>query len=196
MNFLLKTLTKSGIGGWVKALVFLFLTTVLVGCGGYANDLSSSSENSDVVNAAQAEIEHANQLNSKDTQCSDFVAAVLRRLGLQVPAFHANDFDKIAAKYLPQWSMTEFTTEDLANGRASLRQYLNSFPDHTAFFAQWPRNGQSGHVAIVEKVSYDSYVIYQAQAGLSTPYKKAAKVESLLYGSVGVDRSKIRLWTE
>lgn len=194
MKFVLNQLTKSGIGGWVKALVFLFLTTVLVGCAGYASDFSSDS--SEVVNAAQAEIDHANQMESKDTQCSDYVAAVMRRLGLVVPAFHANDFDKIAAKFLPGWSMTEFTTDDLSAGRASLRQYLNSYPDHTAFFAQWPRTGQSGHVAIVEKVADDSYIIYQAQAGLATPYKKATKVEALLYGTAGVDRSKLRLWTE
>ena len=157
---------------------------------------TGEASNAFVVNAAAAEIDQSNASGNKDTQCSNYVAAVMRRLGYKVSSFHANDFQDVAAKVLPDWKMTEFTTEDLAKGRLELRQYLNSFPDHTAFFAQWPRTGQSGHVAIVEKVGDDSYVIYQAQAGLNTPYKKAAKVESLLYGTIGVDRSRLRLWAE
>lgn len=196
MKFHHCSLTKTGIGaGIMKAFVLTFIATSLVACAGYA-DGEFSSENSDVVNAANAEIAQSNATGNKDTQCSNYVAAVLRRLGYKVSSFRANDFHDIAAQYLPDWKKTEFTTEDLAESRADLRQYLNSYPDHTAFFAQWPRNGESGHVAIVEKVADDSYLIYQAQAGMNTPYKKAVKIESLLYGRLGVDRSRLRLWTE
>jgi surface antigen len=179
----------------MKLLALLFLSVSLAACAGYA-DTNLASENSDVANAAGAEIDSSNATGNKDTQCSDYVASVLRRLGYKVEAFHANDFDQVATKILPDWKMTEFTTENLETGRIALRQYLNSFPDHTAFFAQWPRVGQSGHVAIVEKIATDSYVIYQAQGGMNTPYKKVTRVESLLYGNVGVDRSKLRLWAE
>lgn len=195
MKFVRGRLTKSGIGvGVMKIFVFAFLSTLLTACAGYASGLSA--ENSEVVNAADAEIDHSNATGNKDTQCSTYVAHVLRRMGFQVPAFQANDFDKIMTQYLPDWKMTEFTVAHLDEGRASLREYLNSYPDHTAFFAQWPRNGQSGHVAIVEKVAGDSFVIYQAQAGLNVPYKKPTKIESLLYGRAGVERSHLRLWTE
>jgi hypothetical protein len=196
MKFYHSHLTKSGIGaGIMKAVALTFIATSLVACAGYANQ-EFSSENSEVVNAANAEINQSNATGNKDTQCSNYVAAVLRRLGYKVPSFRANDFHDIAAQYLPDWKKTEFTTDDISESRASLRQFLNAFPDHTAFFAQWPRNGESGHVAIVEKIADDSYLIYQAQAGMNTPYKKAIKVESLLYGRLGVDRSRLRLWTE
>jgi hypothetical protein len=208
MKLVLKQLTKTGsfestsffrtfrTGVQILKILtaIIFVGSTLVACSGYSSNMSS--EDSELVGAATAEIADSQATNNKDTQCSDFVAKVLRRTGLNVPAFHANDFDKIAAKYLPEWKMTEFTTEDLANGRSSLKQYLNSFPDHTAFLVQWPRTGQSGHVAIVEKLANDSFMIYQAQGGLNTPYAKATKVEGLLYGTVGVDRSRMRLWTE
>lgn len=176
-----------------KLSAVIFIATSVLACAGYSSDFSSSSE---IVSAAQNEIADSKADGSQDTQCSDYVAKVLRRTGVNVPAFRANDFDKIMAKYLPSWKMTEFTTDDLQAGRAALRDYLNSYPDHTAFLAQWPRVGQSGHVAIVDKVGENNFVIYQAQAGLSLPGSKQTKPESLLYGSSGVDRSRLRLWTE
>lgn len=179
----------------IRGLALAALSSTLVACAGYAQGDFSSS-NSDVVNAANAEIDHSNSTGNRDTQCSNYVAAVLRRLGYKVPAFRANDFDQIAETYLKGWQKTEFSTEELSEGRAELRKFLNSAPDHTAFFAQWPRTGESGHVAIVEKVAEDTYKIYQAQAGANTPYSKNVPVESLLYGRMGVQRSRLRLWTE
>ena len=187
----------------MKAFLFTFVSASLIACSGHAaadfsskDSTSNSASNSDVVNAAIAEINLANQNHSTDTQCSDFVASVMRRIGLQVHGFRANDFHEVAAKALPTWKMTEFQADDLSAARDSLRRYLNSFPDHTAFFAQWPRTGQSGHVAVVEKVSDNTYMIYQAQGGLNTPYSKSVKIEGLMYGTLGIERSHIRLWTE
>ena len=199
MNFPQSPLTNLGLRGLIKWVALAVVSAATVGCSGYPISKFSSepsSDNSEVVNAANAEIDLSNATGSKDTQCSDFVASVLRRLGYKVEAFQANEFNEVAARVLPAWQMTEFTTENLESSRAELRHYLNSYPDHTAFFAQWPRVGQSGHVAIVEKIAADSYLIFQAQAGLNTPYRKAAKVESILYGTSGVDRSKLRLWAE
>ena len=185
----------------ISATVF-FVCSFLIACSGYPADLAfhaaslNSAENSALVTAANAEIAESNATGAQDTQCSDFVAKVIRRTGLNVPGFHANDFNKIAATYLPQWKLTEFTTADLPAGRAALKAFLNSTPDHTAFLAQWPRLNQSGHVAIVEKVAEDQFVIYQAQGGLSLPHSAPVKVESLLYGIEPVDRSHLRLWVE
>jgi hypothetical protein len=192
---------KSGVLILKFTSAIIFVCSTLVACSGYsinaaANAASENSENSELVNAANAEIAESNASGAQDTQCSDFVAKVIRRTGLNVPAFHANDFDKVAATFIPNWTLTEFTTDDLNAGRAALRDFLDSTPDHTTFLAQWPRTNQSGHVAIVEKVAKDQFVIYQAQAGLSLPHSAPVKIESLLYGARPIERSHIRLWTE
>lgn len=176
----------------MKLAAAALLVTTLFGCSGY----SATSEPA-LVSAAKAQI--SDSAGTDDTQCSDYVASVLRRMNVGVPAFQANDFDEIMARYLPTWKMAEFDVDgdgDLKQGRTDLRRYLNSRADHTAFLAQWPRVGESGHVAIVYKVATDEFQIFQAQAGLHTPYAKSVKVESLLYGRHGVERSKIRLWSE
>jgi hypothetical protein len=189
-----RSLTNTRIGAVVKLISALALSTTLFACAGYSSQLPS--ETSALAGAASAEIDHSNATGNKDTQCSTYVAHVLRRLGLDVPGFRANDFDQIMETYLPSWKMTEFTSDELSANRSALRQHLNQFPDHTAFLAQWPRTNESGHVAVVEKIADDSYLIYQAQAGTNVPYKKPIKIESLLYGTLGVARSRLRLWAE
>ena len=96
---------------------------------------------------------------------------------------------------LPEWKSTAFSADEPGEGHARLRTFLNGFADHTAFLAQWKRSEESGHVAIIEKVATDKYAIYQAQQGLSSPYRKLTKIESLLYSeSEWGNRSRLRLF--
>jgi hypothetical protein len=148
-----------------------------------------------LLQAARDEIQNSIATGNTDTQCSDYVAKVLRRANVPTFGFRANDFSQVMPTLLPSWTPTDFTTADLATGRELLREFLNSFADETLFLAQWPREGQSGHVAIIEKVAADQYTIYQAQGGLSLPHSEPAKMTTMLYGSLPVQRSHIRLYT-
>jgi hypothetical protein len=150
-----------------------------------------------LVQSAQYEIQLSKTNGSTQTACSIYLTDVLNFAGFSVGQFVSNDFDKAMRAHLPSWQMAQFTTDNPGADQARLRLFLNSAPDGTAFLAQWTRNGESGHVALIEKAANDQYLIYQAQRGLSLPYVKPARIQNLLYpkGAWG-DRSHLNLFFE
>lgn len=106
----------------------------------------------------------------------------------------ANGFHSSMQKHLPSWKSQRFSAYE-GNGRPALRAFLNSFPNQTAFLAQWVRSGRSGHVAMVVKNGPNKFTIYQAQLGRALPHSKGASVEKLLYprNQYG-DRSNLRIF--
>ena len=120
----------------------------------------------------------------------------MNRAGYPLTNFLANDFRSQIDRYLPSWHRQQFLA-DGSDGRQALRGFLNSFPDHTAFLAQWVREERSGHVALVVKESANRFGIYQAQMGLSVPRYKSVSIEGLLYSPNEYgDRSDLRLFFE
>lgn len=154
---------------------------------------ASPTQNSDViVRAALEQIQWTKDTGDTVTDCSIYVRRVLARAGMPVSGFSSNDFHKVMARY-PQWKNREFSAEIPSAEQDSLRTFLNSPPDGTVFLAQWPRVGRSGHTAIVQKVSRDNFVIFQAQQGLTLPHASAARVSRLLYTE---GRAHLRLFFE
>ena len=184
----------------LKTWIFASLVTISVaGCGsGMAvNSASLDDHYSDLANAADAEVRHSDETGNTETACSIFVRNVLNRMELGIPEFVANDFHLVMEKYLPTWSVSEFRVDDPHTGREALRVFLNDAIDGSGFVAQWPRVGNNGHVAILEKVAADNYVIFQAQLGRSKPHRSAVTIEQLLYAkSETSDREKLRLFAK
>lgn len=140
-----------------------------------------------LIGAAHAEIG-----KSKNTSCSTYVMRVLNRVGISVGSFQANGFHFVMQSKLPSWGKSAFRGNA---ARPALRNYLNSYPDGTAFFAQWKRSGRSGHVAIVQKRGFNRFQIFQAQQGLARPHTKPVTIEGLLYARNQYgDRSNLTLW--
>jgi|GEM_PF-7024215 len=79
----------------------------------------------------------------------------LIQAGYNFGSFMANGFHSSMQRYLPSWQSKRFSANE-SSGRVALKSFLNSFPNHTAFLAQWVRAGRSGHVASVEKLLYPS----------------------------------------
>ena len=129
-----------------------------------------------------------------NTSCSDYVRKVLINSGIIVAPFYANEFDRVISKKLPDWKVRSFYA-GANKARATLRDFLNGRPDNSIFLAQWKREDESGHVAIIIKNRNDNFGIFQAQLGLRRPHYKVAKIESLLYlpNDYG-DRSNLKLF--
>lgn len=179
---------------FLRLILPLFVLIATAGCG-KAGAFTAASEDSLLIEAAKEEISISNSTNNKETACSIFVRNVLKRAGYSVPSFMANEFDGIVAQYLPTWTGLAFTAGSTDHGKDALRATLNSYPDHTAFLAQWPRANMSGHVAILEKNGPDEFTIYQAQQGRATPHMKATTVEALLYARNQYgDRTHLRIF--
>ncbi len=171
------------------------LAGLFASCAGFSTASQASTEQPDLLSAAKLEIAFSNANGNKETACSTFVMKVLNRAGHSVSAFSANDFEAVAANNLPSWNSKSFRAEDSQNNQDELRGFLNSLSDGSIVIAQWPRINRSGHIAFIEKVSDDSFVIYQAQAGLSLPHKKSTTIESLLYiRNQWGDRSHMRIF--
>ncbi len=182
---------------FLRLILTVFVVGSSVGCADAGESFGASSEqSSDLIVAAKMEIALSKQNGSNQTACSIFVRNVLLRAGHNVPTFMANDFEKIVTGYLPEWTAHAFTADSTDHGQDQLKELLNSKPDHTAFLAQWPRVGRSGHVAIIEKVSTNEFVIYQAQQAKSTPHGQSTTPSSLLYSpNQWGDRTHLRIFT-
>lgn len=179
---------------------------LLIGSVGLLNLQAQASESPPVHSPAydsqvliqaandQIQIDAAN--GNTQTACDLFLIDVLNRAGFPIGHFLANDLDKAMKQHLPNWRMEPFSTDNVGEDQDVLRSFLNDMPDGTAFLAQWSRVGRSGHVALVEKVSKDHYMIFQAQMGLSLPHSSPARIQDLLYpkGAWG-DRSHLRLFS-
>lgn len=177
----------------ICALAFV-VGALVSGCA-YA--AAPTPDQSNLLSAAKREIQDSNESRNRETACSIYVKDVLNRAGYAVPAFMANEFNDIVAKFLPNWSEVAFNSHDSSNDQDDLKKFLNAQPDHSVLLAQWPRINRSGHVALIEKVADDSYVIYQAQQGKATPHSKPTTLASLLYSANQYgDRSKLRLFVE
>jgi hypothetical protein len=150
-----------------------------------------------LTSAAQKEIQASNANGNTETACDLYLINVLNRAGFPIGHFLANEMDQAIHAHLPNWRVQSFATDNPDQDQSRLRDFLNAAPDGTTFLAQWSRIGESGHVALIEKLSLDHYVIYQAQRGLSLPFSKPTKISSLLYakGKWG-DRSHLRLFFE
>jgi hypothetical protein len=149
-----------------------------------------------LIQAAQEEIKISQSSSPTQTACDLFLISVLNLAGFPVGFFLANDFDKAMQAHLPSWQVHTFSSDNVAEDQA-LRTFLNSAPDQIVFLAQWPRVGESGHVALIEKVSENNYLIFQAQMGLSGPHVQAARVQDLLYPkNQWGDRSHLKLFFE
>lgn len=156
-----------------------------------------AEDSSFIVQAALDQIQWTLDTHDTVTDCSIYVSRVLARAGMPVGGFSSNDFDKVMATHLPSWRHAEFSTENPGADQEVLRNFLNGAPDGTVFLAQWPRVSQSGHVAIVEKISLDHFLIYQAQKGLPLPHASTAHVSQLLYPSSSYGgRAHLRLFFE
>ncbi len=183
----------------VYALSVTLIGTVVgifTGCSGFSTSVQAS-EQPNLLVAAKLEIAASNANGNKETACSTFVMKVLNRAGYAVPAFSANDFEAVAATYLPSLTSRNFNAADSENNQGRLREFLNSLGDGSVVIAQWPRINRSGHIAFIEKVATDSFVIYQAQAGLSLPHSKPTTIDALLYiRNQWGDRSRMRIFYE
>ncbi|MES3036675.1 MAG: hypothetical protein V4736_02100, partial [Bdellovibrionota bacterium] len=180
----------------IVSLVALALT-LMVSSNLNADDRSWIQDSTIILQAAKEEIQFSKDSGSTVTACSIYVGNVLDRAGFSVGSFVSNNFHNSMAAHLPHWQSAQFTTDNPGEDQEALRNFLNAAPDHSVFLAQWSRVGQGGHVAIVEKVSADNYLIYQSQSNLTLPHSKPAKVRNLLYpkGEWG-DRSHLRLFFE
>ncbi len=154
---------------------------------------SPAQDSARIVRAARDQIQWTIDNRDTVTDCSIYLRRVLARAGMPVAGFSSNDFHKVMAKYLPHWKHREFSTDNPGADQSVLRNFFNGAPDGTVFLAQWPRVGRSGHTAIVGKVSFDRFVIFQAQQGLSLPHEAAARVSQLLYAG---GRAHLRLQTK
>ncbi len=182
---------------FLRLILTVFVVAGTQGCGASGGFVVNSGSSSDLIMAAKEEIAISRENDSHETACSIYIRNVLKRAGYSVPNFMANDFDKVAAADLEGWTAHAFTADSSDHGRDQLRELLNSKPDHSAFIAQWPRIGNNGHVAIIEKASNNEFVIYQAQQGKATPHSQSTTVEALLYSrnSWG-DRGHLRVFTQ
>jgi hypothetical protein len=152
-----------------------------------------AEDSATILQAALAQIQWTIDNHDTTTDCSTYVARTLDRAGFSVGSYSSNQFDQAMAKHLPNWKRSEFSTDNAGADQDVLRNFLNGAPNGTIFLAQWPRVGRSGHNAIVEKVSTDQFMIYQAQLGLSLPHAATARVSQLLYAG---GRANLRLFFE
>lgn len=184
----------------MKLFAVLSFSVLISGCAGYSAHVDLSGESAtaaDLVKAAKEEVRISDEEKSQETACSIFVLKVLKRSGIEMKPFTANGFSDFVETVLPDWIREEFSIHDASRGREALRYYLNEAHDGSAFIAQWPREGRSGHIAIIEKVAHDKFIIYQAQSGRATAHSKETSVESLLYAkNQWGERAKLRLYHE
>lgn len=170
----------------------IFATSLAMLCVSFSLNASAvprGAASPALISAARAEIARG----SSETACSIYVKRVLNRAGFRVQGFMANDFGSQAKRYMSSWNVKAFRAG--SDGRGSLRAFLNSAPNNTAFVAQWLRSGRSGHIAMIVKEANNMYRIYQAQMGLSRPHSKQVSIDGLLYArnSYG-DRSNLRVY--
>ena len=155
-----------------------------------AKDLHNASPV--LIKAARDEI----RIGSDSTSCSLYVRNVLKRASFSFQPFLANEFHMSMRRHLPQWKSDDFFARG-GRSREALKNFLNSLPDNTAVLGQWPRNNQSGHVAVIVKESANRYRIYQAQQNRASPHAKLTTVEKLLYPrNEWGDRSHLRVFVE
>ncbi len=174
---------------WVCLFAIIFAVSAKSSAAKVSQELFSSR----IIQAAQAQIRFSQESGDAETACSIYVLKVLNRAGFPSSGFTANEFDQEVLRSLSFLNSSSFLISN--NDRESLRAFLNSKPDNSAFLAQWVRIGRSGHVASVVKEGSNRFTIYQAQQGLSRPHSKVATVESLLYSPTATgDRSNLRLF--
>jgi hypothetical protein len=177
----------------MKKLIFLTLCLLPL----FAHAGEPTEDSAKIVKAALEQIQWTIQTHDTATDCSTYVSRVLARAGTPVGGFLSNDFGKVMASHLPNWKRRDFSTDHPGGDQVALRDFLNGFPDGTALLAQWRRVGKSGHIAIVEKLASDQFMIFQAQQGRALPHASPARVSQLLYAPNAYgDRAHLSLYFE
>lgn len=113
------------------------------------------------------------------TACNFYVHRVLQVAGFAYKIFMANEFHLYAKKHFRSYKAEQFRGDSSYSDIPRLKDYLWSYPERTAFIAQWRRPGRHGHIAMLERID-EKLVIYQASLGKKTPRKDQTTLENLL----------------
>ena len=115
------------------------------------------------------------------TPCNRYLQRVMQYSSYPLGSYLANDFDLYAKKNLSYAKVVHFANDRNGSEVARLKRHLWSYPERTPFIMQWSRPGETGHLAIVERVS-EKLIIYQASLNKYTARKDQTTVSTLLTG--------------